>query len=81
MGQTADSSKGVMICRFFYVFIIWFLSFESVTGSQYGVGYTMNRPPSYPILVCVVLTQYAVVHVVKFKLKIVFTEDGFSPPR
>jgi len=33
-----DSSESVMICRFFYVFIIWFLSFESVMGSQYRMG-------------------------------------------
>merc|ERR1711953_991801 len=37
-----DSSGTVMIWRFFYVFIIWFLSFESVTGSQYRMGF---RPP------------------------------------
>ena len=62
-----------MICRFFYVFIIWFLSFESATGSQYGVGYnihtnTMNRSPSYHMLVSVVLTQCAVVQIIKFKM-------------
>merc|ERR1711971_133619 len=34
-----DSSESVMICPFFYVFIIWFLSFESVTGSQYRMGF------------------------------------------
>merc|ERR1719510_254238 len=34
-----------MICRFFYVFIIWFLSFESATGSQYGMGLL---PPEIP---------------------------------
>merc|ERR1711874_200836 len=40
-----DSSESVMICRFFYVFIIWFLSFESVSGSQYKMGF---RPPEGP---------------------------------
>merc|ERR1712038_1986517 len=38
-----DSSESVMICRFFYVFIIiWFFSLELVPASQYRMGF---RPP------------------------------------